>query len=774
MSEIQYKTSFGYFQNEGREFVVTELNTPRQLVNYFWNMRFISGVSHHGGGDGLYKNRTMQYIDKRGRSLMIRDGHRYFYIRDEKTGKFWSPGWHPVHHPVDSYQCTHGFGYSIIDSQANGIQSRLRVFVPENDPCEIWTITLKNTRNEEAALKFYSFADWYLMGYPRYCDYFGMLFGEYYEDIYAAQGCNRAAERTHEVFDGFVASDIKPSGYETSQQAFLGIYGFVNKPEAVVRGKLMNSLASSENLASVLEHTHKLAPNERHTFNIIIGASSGYEMTYNIVSQLFQKDVIESEFENLKHRKEKMVNRVKINTPDQRVNFIINGWIKQQIQVYADVGSDNGRGFRDSMQLLWATASYDKTYTKNMLIECLSHQYADGHTLRGWLPIDDHHYSDGPVWITPVVDAYLKETGEYDILEYKVPFYDGGEDTIWQHVLRGLRHGSDDTGKNGLTRCHFGDWNDSLTGVGIEGRGESVWTTIGIIYGLKIAARIARIIRKDEKETSELMNRAQLLKNMLDKNAWDGNWYLRAINDYGEKIGTHAEKEGKIFLLPQVWAIMAESVDEDRKRLLYKIIDTYLDTPYGSRTLYPVYTKHNPRIGRVTLMQPGMWENGSPYCHANGFKIIADCYGGRGNQAYRSFKKAMPDSQWNPSTHSGCEPYVLTNNYLGPENRRAGKSLWAWMTGSAGWYYRAMTEWLIGVRADYNGLLIDPCLPSEWTLCELERSFRGARYGITIHNPDKLEKGKTVIKVDGKKIRGNIIPLHENGQTHKVVVTLYK
>jgi cellobiose phosphorylase len=168
-----------------------------------------------------------------------------------------------------------------------------------------------------------------------------------------------------------------------------------------------------------------------------------------------------------------------------------------------------------------------------------------------------------------------------------------------------------------------------------------------------------------------------------------------------------------------------------------------------------------------------MWENGSPYCHANGFKIISDCCGGRGNRAYLSFKKAMPDSQWNPSTHSGCEPYVFTNNYLGPENRRAGRSLWAWMTGSAGWYYRAMTEWILGVRADFEGLLIDPCLPSEWTYCELERSFRSARYHVKIHNPDKIEKGQTIIKVDKKIIEGKTIPIFADSNTHDVDVTLY-
>jgi len=766
-------TSLGYFHQDGAEFVVTEQWPPRPLVNYFWNSQFIAGVSHLGGGEGSYKDRTLQYIDPRGRNEMIRDMHRYFYFRDMESGLFWSPGGYPVAESVENYRCTHGFGYSIIESSKNGLATRLRVFVPETEPCEIWSITLHNVRSYRVDIQMYSFADWLLTGYPRYCDYFGMLTGEYFADLFAAQGCNRAAERTHDMFDGFVASDIEPSGFETSQRQFLGGYGFVNRPEAIVRGKLKGSLASCENLASVLEHTISLAPDESVTINIFIGASSGYEKTREIVTRLRTPGFIETEFAALLQRKKAMVESLKISTPDSRVNVLINGWIKQQMQIYADVGSDNGRGFRDAMQLLWATASFDADYTRRMLHECLSHQFADGHTLRGWLPIDDHHYSDGPVWITPVVDAYMRETGQFELLDEMVPFYDGGQGSIWEHVLRGLRHGSDDVGQHGLTKCHFGDWNDSLTGVGPLGRGESVWTTIGIIFGLKMAARIAELIKKDKPLADELLQRAERLRQAVETHAWDGEWYLRAINDNGEKVGTHSEKEGFIFLLPQVWAIMAEMVDDDRREALYRMIDRYLETITGSRVLFPPYTRYNPGIGRVSLMVPGIWENGTAYCHANGFKIIADCYGGRGYQAYISFKKAMPDSEWLSSTISGCEPYVLTNQYLGPENRRAGQTLWAWMTGAAGWYYRAMIEYMIGVRADYFGLIIDPCLPSSWRHVELERTFRGARYHVVLDNPEELQKGRCIVVVDGKEHQGPL-PIFSDGGLHKVRVTLHK
>ncbi|HRU02187.1 MAG TPA: hypothetical protein P5239_10850, partial [Victivallales bacterium] len=652
------------------------------------------------------------------------------------------------------------------------IFTQMRVFVPPDFPCEIWTITLRNSQNHETELKFYSYVEFALDGYQRYCDYFGMLHGEYYPDINAAQGCNRAIERTHEFFDGFIASNIKPSGFETSRDAFVGYWGHYDYPLALKRGFLTNSLASCEYLAGALEHSIKLLPGEEKSFNVFIGASSGYEMTRDIVTSLSKDLAVDEQYAKLAKLKDEAIRKITIKTPDKRVDYLINVWIKQQMQVYADVGSDNGRGFRDAMQMLWATASYDLQYTKRMIIECLEHQFADGHTLRGWLPIDDHHYCDGPVWIAPVIDAYLKESGDIEFLNHKVKYFDKGIGTIWEHLERGTLHLTEDIGEHGLTKCHFGDWNDSLTGVGINGKGESVWASIAAVFSLKIAADISNRVLNDSIKTQNFLEKAEKMTQAINTHAWDGEWYLRAINDYGEKIGTKNEKEGKIYLLPQVWAIMAGVADEERKKIILKAVDEYLETDCGSRVQFPPYTKPNLRIGRITLLVPGIWENGTAYCHANSFKVVADCYAGRGDIAYRSFKKAMPDSQWNPSTHSGCEPYVMTNQFLGPENRRAGKSLWAWMTGSASWYFRAMTQWILGVRPDFDGLLIDPCLPSAWKNCRLERDFRGARYVIEIKNPHALQKGRLRIIVDGHEIAGNKIVIFADGKIHNVKAVL--
>lgn len=300
---MERENSFGYFQSNGSEFVVIEQETPRALVNYSWNKRFISGVSQHGGGDGVYKERAMQYIDPRGRNLMVKNGHRYFYIHDCENGKVWSPGWHPVQEELDAFKCIHGLGYSKFESSKSGIETNMRLFVPEKEACEIWTITIKNTNNSPKTLKFYTFVDWLLQGYSIYCDYFACLSAEYYEDMNAIHAKNRAIERPHDFFDGFMASDIKPSGFDSSRKQFLGSFGHVKSPKVVMKGSCTNSIASCEYMVGVLEHTLELQANESVTFNVLIGATNGADDIRKTTKALFDNpETIENEFTALKER----------------------------------------------------------------------------------------------------------------------------------------------------------------------------------------------------------------------------------------------------------------------------------------------------------------------------------------------------------------------------------------------------------------------------------------------------------------------------------------
>ena len=764
--------SHGYFQADGAEFVVTEPNTPRGWMNYAWNRNFIAGISQHGGGDGAYKERAIQAIDLRGRNLLVRDGHRYFYLRDADSGDLWSPGWHPVQTPLDRFACTHGLGYSFIDATCRHVDARLRWFVPAEARCEIWTVTLTNRRDTPARLQWFSFVDLLLGGFPQYCDYYASLSGDFDDQANAVFGFNANPDCPHDGYNAFVASDRPIDSFDTSRRQFLGNFGHVNRPEAVAAGACRGSRAANEKLVAAAQHDLTLDPGASVTFNLFIGACTGRDDAVATLDPLRSVGAIEAEFQALQARNRRRVEQLVVDTPEPKINYLVNYWLKQQVQIYADVGSDNGRGFRDAMQLLWATASFDLDYTRAMLAECLQHQYADGHTLRGWLPVDDHHYSDGPVWIAPVVEAYLNESGDASVLDQVVPYFDQGEATVWEHTLQGLRHSSEDLGPHGLVRCHFGDWNDSLTGIDLDGRGESVWTSIGIVYGLKSAARIAEAVLDDHTVRDEMLQRARTLTETIHQHGWDGRWFLRAINDLGQRIGSHENQQGRIWLLPQVWAVLAGIVDHQQARQLFDQIDAHLATPYGFKTFDPPYTTPHPRVGRVSTISPGMWENGTPYCHATGFKVLADCAAGRADAALDTWMKVMPDNPDNPSTHSGCEPYAFTNQYIGPDNRRAGQTQFAWMTGAGGWFFRAMTEGILGVWAEYAGLRIAPCLPAAWRACALTRHYRGARYHIRFDNASGPASGTVRLTVDGHPHDGNLIQPFDDGATHEVIASI--
>jgi cellobiose phosphorylase len=767
------KSSFGHFEKLGTEFIVTEWNTPLPLINYYWNENFISGASQHMSGVGCFTERPMQYMHPECRCLIVRDENRHFYLRDDESGDIWSPGYYPAGGKApDDFLCRHGLGYSILESSNFGIASKIRVFVPEQHETEIWSVELKNESDKTRTVKFYSFIDWLLTGYEMYCDYHSSLFCHWDAKNNALTGFNEAPERPHDRFSAFISSDTTPSGYDSSRRHFIGNVGSVAQPQAIIDGKMSNSLGTAEKICGALEHTFTLKPGESVSFNVAMGSTDSIETSAAITSAVLADGAPDKLFEAMKDGISKKYGSVLISTPEDKVNCLFNNWIKRAVQLHTEVGTDTGRGFRDVMQAAWAVSSYDPEGAKQKIIDSLRHQYKAGHTLRGWNPVDTHHYSDGPVWIAPAVDSYLKETGDYEFLDLVVPYFDEGEGTIWEHTLTSIRHSTDDLGSHGLIRMHYGDWNDSLNGIGIGGKGESAWTSIGMVFSINCALEIARNVIKDKAIEEELVRRAERLKETIHQVAWDGEWFLEGFNDAGQPVGSHVEEEGKVFLNPQTWAVLADMVDGERKEKCLRAVDELLECDYGSMVLTPAYKKPNWGIGRITTFLPGMWENAAPYCHGTAFKIVADTVAGRGDRAYQSMMKVLPDNPKNPSTYSGCPPYMVTNMYYGPEHPRPGQILYSWITGTADWLFKALTGYIIGVRADYDGLLIDPCMPSHWKEASLTRHFRGATYKVTVKNLEGKQKGNNIVTVDGKAIKGNKVPAFGDGKVHEIKVTL--
>lgn len=764
--------SYGEFVKE-KEYRITNPQTPRPQLNYIWNFRILSGVNQNGGGVGAYGQRAQAYIDPdgKGRCSVIRDGNRYFYIKNKATGTIFNPGQYPVLTPVENYYCTHGLGYSEIHGECEGIAATTRVYVNDTDPCEIWKVTLANLSEESKEISLYSFADFELVGYQRYSDYNSYVHAEYDRDHNLIMCFNKAMERPHEWFNGFIASNVKPTAFETSHKGFLGTYGSIVAPEALKAEKLADNYAACEQMCGVMQHDVRLHSKEEVCLYILIGDADEITTAADICEKLFAGSKIEDDYQALLDLKQETSSSIYVSTPNEKINCLTNYWLKQQVQLCAEVGRDTGKGFRDQLQDAWAVASFNPELAKEKILETLTYMYSDGRCVRGWLPLDHHIYSDGPTWIAPTINAYIKETGDVEFLHHPVKYLDEGEDTVWEHILTAVRFASEDIGEHGLVHSRDGDWNDSLNMTGLQGKGESVWTSIALCYALKNTAEMAEVLLQDQTVRDEMLARRDRMVKAINEQAWDGEWYLAAINDYNEKVGSHEEQEGSIYLNSQTWAILAEVAEGERAKQCIESVDKYLDSDYGPLTLYPTYTKFNNRIGRLTSFIPGIWENGTPYCHGGTFKVVADCLLGRGDKAYETILKIMPDSETNPSTHSGCEPYALTNMYFGPDNPQKGKTLFAWVTGTAGWMFRAVVQYMLGFYPEYDGYTLNPCIPSSWGEVTLTRKFRGDIYHITIKNEGKKQSGASHVTLDGETVDKKV-KLVGDGKSHTVVVTM--
>lgn len=768
-------STLGHFQKDGREYVFTTYETRRPMLNYSWNERFLSAFNQLLTGHGLYCDKatiTASYVDLRGRVKLINDGNRYFYLRDDESGDYWNPGFYPANKRLDAYACTMGLGYAKYHSSRQEIEADARVFVNESDPTEIWTFRIKNKSNRGRRIKLYPLVEWSLEGYDARSDYFSYLYAEYDEAHHTILAYNPADERPHERYNGFMAVSRRPSGFDSSLTGFLGTYGTYSLPRAVIEGRCANTIASCERLAGAFEITFALAPGAEERVDVLIGSTDTKAEALRMVKKLFAPGAIDADFENLLARKEEMVNRLYIETPDERINNIFNTWTKQQVFLCSEVGRGNHRGYRDVLQDAWGNVPFNAADAKRKILEALAHQYSDGHAPRGWMPLDERYYSDSPVWIPMAVNEYLKETGDFGLLDVIRPFLDGGEGTVLEHCLRAMRHLFKDVGLHGLVLAHLGDWNDSLTGMGAAGKGETAWTSIAFHLSLLEMERITREILHREDLAAEMRSMAEHVRRVVNAVAWDGEWYIEGYTDDGHKVGTHTEKEGRIYLNPQSWAVISRIAPPDRIEKAFKAVDTLLEAPYGMLTLWPAYTKENKKIGRLTAFVPGVWENGTPYCHGGAFKIVADCILGRGDKAYETLAKIIPDSKENPVENSGCEPYAFTNMYQGPDNPRPGFAMFGWITGSAGWMYRAMTQWIMGFHCDYDSVVIDPCLPAAWKSCRIRRKFRENTYDIKISNPDGVQKGLKRLIVDGKEIEGNRIAYVPDGKVHEVTAVM--
>ena len=562
-------------------------------------------------------------------------------------------------------------------------------------------------------------------------------------------------------------------------------------------------MCSGEDGIAAFKHSLHLRSNETKEFTIVLGQLENRPLIASKIKKYRDIRLAKKELDKTKSIwRKRIFDNIIIKTPDKKLDLLVNSWLKYQIYIcnywgrwpsYYHEGS-GGKGYRDSAQDAESILSLNSEISRQKILKLTSLIRRDGTSAPGYSEtLGPHQFrpnKDHQIWLAPLVYAYIQETGDKDILNKRIPYlkdkwikgwyidpdFSGspttdGEGTLFEHLEANLNFTFNDAGDKGLPLIGHADWNDAIDAAGIKLKGQSVWLAQALVRSLKMLAELADLIGK-KKKAKEYFDKAKVMTKRLNRVAWDGNWYARGFTDKGSVYGSKKNKEGLIFLNTQAWALLSGIADSVKQKKIVKSVKRYLDGPYGLSLFYPAYFRFHPELGRISMFSEGTKENAAVFCHAATFMIVGLLKSGFGDFAYSTFKKILPNEQKNYDLYK-TEPYVMAEYLVGPQHPYLyGEGAFTWVTGSSGWAFMAATEWILGARRDFDGLRIDPCVPSHWKKFFIRRPFRGAIYGIEVENPCGIQRRVKEIYVDGKMIKGNLIKPHNDGKMHKVKVIM--
>ncbi|HUW59249.1 MAG TPA: hypothetical protein VMZ92_21625, partial [Planctomycetota bacterium] len=730
------KSEYGQFSPDATEYVVTEPDLARPWLNLLANGKYQIWLSQTLGGMSLYNQdlRINNYYGK------FDTPGKYVFLRDEDTGKYWSANWVPFFRPLQFFRCVHGMNYSTLTTETRGVRTSIRVFLPLGEACEVWTVTVENRSKKPRRLSVYPYVQWRLACFIR-ADNEHEWFSE--ADFHERENCivakYRDPHRLEVDFEGFLGSSLPVRGYDCSDRAFYGtFYNRYRKSAVLERGKCTNSRGYSEQTIGCLRHKLTLRPGQAKTFQVVMGYSSVPAERRKLIRRYSDPANVEKAFRKNRAHWERLIEQIHVKTPDAIFDRTVNVRLKYQTWMcilWCRSGSLRF-GYRDILQDSRGVLAANPDYTRERFLEPLRYQYKSGRAVRQWSRSSDNHdtrpYMDSHLWIVYTLAAYIKETGDTSILKVRVPWMDGGSDTVLGHALRGLDYSWKMRGSHGLQLILGGDINDAFDKVGDEGRGESVWIS-QFYYGmLRETERLAEFIH-DKKLAATCRRRAAAVRKAVSRFGWDGEWYRRCYDDNGKPVGSKRNRDAKIHIMTQMWGALSGVGTRGRDVKAMDAVERYLRNDFGYEIFTPPYRKKDPDIGQFSALTGFM--NNNNYVHHNAMKMGADIKLGRGDLAYETFRKMLPSNPRNNPAGPRVEPYAYANCIISSRHDRAGESEIGWVTGATSWWFTVTTEWMMGAIPDYEGLRIDPCLPRKWRKVQLRRPFRGAVYEITVKNP---------------------------------------
>ncbi len=815
---------FGHFDDQQKEYVIESPKTPYPWINYLGTQAFFSLISNTAGGYHFYKDARLRRITRyRYNNVPVDMGGRYFYVYD--NGTVWNPGWSPVKTELDAYECRHGMGYTIITGQKNNLKAEVTFFVPQDFNGEIQRVRLTNTGSEEKSFRLFSFVEWCLWNAQDDSTNFQRNFNTGEVEIEGSTLFHKTEYKERRDHFAFYTVNAPIQGFDTDRESFMGLYNGFENPQTVMAGEPSNSVA--DGWSPIASHclSITLAPGETKELIFMLGyvenpvaekfhadGSMNKSRAYAMIEQFNTSEKVEQALAELKAMWNDLLGKYQVKTPEDKLNRMVNIWNQYQCMVtfnmsrsasYFESGIGRGMGFRDSNQDLLGFVHQIPDRARERIIDLASTQFEDGGCYHQYQPLTKKgndeiggDFSDDPLWMILSTAAYIKESGDYSILDEMVPYDNDASkaQTMMHHLKQSFYHVAENLGPHGLPLAMRADWNDCINlSCFSDTPGESFQTSTSPKYGEAKYSRVAESlmvaglftfagpeyvalckIRGDEAEAAKAQEQIDKMKAAIMEFGFDGDWFIRAYDDFGRKMGSKECEEGKIFIEPQGFCVMSgvgKETGADLKALAS--VDKYLNTEHGLVLNNPAFTKYYIEYGEISTYPGGYKENAGIFCHNNAWIICAEAFVGHGDKAFEYYSKIAP--AYREAKYSDLhrtEPYVYAQMIAGKDAKRHGEAKNSWLTGTAAWNFVAVSQYMLGIIPDWNGLKVDPSIPHEWDGFELTRVFRGVTYQITVQNPNHVCKGVKSVTVDGNAIEGNVLPVFPVGETHAVTVVL--
>lgn len=809
---------FGYFDDARKEYVINTPKTPYPWINYLGSQEFFTILSNRSGGYSFYKDAKLRRITRfryNNVPLDLGGGH-YYYVYD--NGEYWSPAFTPAETELDFYECRHGMGYTTITGKKNQISTEVTYFVPLNYHGEVNKVVVKNEGKEKKEIKLFSFIEWCLWNADDDDRNFQRNFNTGEVEIKGSVIYHKTEYKERRDHYAFFSVNNEISGFDSDRESFIGTYNGFQNPQVVVEGKSRNSIADGWSPCASHCITISLEPGEQKELVFVLGyvenpvedkwESKGIinkKKAETMIAQFATSEAVDAAFAELRSHWDTLLSKYSLTSSDEKLNRQVNIWNQYQCMVtfnlsrsasYFESGVGRGMGFRDSNQDLLGFVHQIPDRARERIIDLASTQLEDGGAFHQYQPLTKKgndsiggDFNDDPLWMILAVVAYIKETGDYGILDVMTPYVNDESKAkpLSDHLKRAFDHVINNLGPHGLPLIGRADWNDCLnlncfstepgesfqTTTSKDGRvAESVMIAGMFTYiGEEYAKLMAQVGRKEEAQRA--FNEVEKMREVVMRDGWDGKWFLRAYDDFGNPVGSDQCEEGKIFIESQGFCVMGGCGVKDGKAIeALDSVEERLGTKYGLVLNNPAFTKYYVEYGEISTYPAGYKENAGIFCHNNAWIMCAEAAVGRGDKAFDYYTRIAPAYTEEYSEIHRTEPYVYSQMVAGKDAKRFGEAKNSWLTGTASWNFVAISQYILGIKPEYDGLMIDPAIPKAWDGYKVTREFRGDLYNITIKNPNHVSTGVKTLVVDGKSVEGNVIPVFGDGLVHEVEVIL--